>query len=99
MPHFFITFVILLMATLIMVVNYLFSLCGWSSTVHVIVVMVVDAVVVWGTYMILHFIERKHPDTFLRMKAVVKQRMAGPSRIYLKFQGFIDHRLMNRRRK
>lgn len=99
MPHFMITFIILILAISILVINYLFTLCKWSPSFHIIVTIVVDIIVVWGCYFILRYIELHHPNTFFRMRARSRLRMAKPIRYYNAFQSYLDGKLMRKFRK
>ena len=99
MPHFVITFIILLLAVAILVVNYLFTWCRWSPSWHLLVTLLVDILFVWGAYIILRYIELHHPNTFFRLRAHSRLRMAKPIRYYNAFQSYLDGKLMRRFRK
>lgn len=99
MPHFLITFIIMTISVLMVVINYLLSLLCWHPTVHLIVTVIVSCSIVWGVYGILHRIERKRPEVFLRLRARVTVSAAKPIQHYRSFQNFLDNRLMRRRKR
>lgn len=99
MPHFVITFIILMIAVAILVVNYLFTWCKWSPSWHLIVTILVDVLFVWGAYIVLHHIELHYPKTFFRLRAHSRLTMAKPIRYYNAFQSYLDGKFMRNLRR